>query len=389
MLRKCHLNTCSVGIATQDPELRQRFTGTPEHVINYFTFVAQGVRRRLAELGARSMDEIIGKVEYLKVKKRTLKKHAKTRELDLLPIVRPPISHKKLPRRFAAAQPWPLEDHIDHAILAKLTLDKGAPTTPLSIELPIDNSKRAAGTLLSGELARRFGARGLPDGSIHVKLAGSAGQSLGAFLAAGVTLELSGDANDYIGKGLSGGRIVVKMPPGARFAAEDNVIIGNVALYGATAGDLFANGLAGERFAVRNSGARAVVEGVGDHGCEYMTGGVVVVLGAVGRNFGAGMSGGTAFVFDPAQTFRSRCNLDMIELEPLVDESDLWLVQGLVEDHVRLTGSARGRKLLDTWDHIAARFVKVMPTEYKRVLEKRKALPRQRPPSLVAIAGGS
>ncbi len=369
MLRKCHLNTCSVGIATQDPELRQRFTGTPEHVINYFTYVAEGVRRRLAELGARSMDEIVGKVDYLKVRKRTLKKHAKTRELDLSPIVRPPISHKKLPRRFAKAQPWVLDDHIDHEIMKRIDLDKVVPTT---IDLPIDNSKRAAGTLLSGELAKRYGARGLPDGSIHVRLSGSAGQSLGAFLVAGVTLELAGDANDYIGKGLSGGRIVVRLPPTARYAAEDNVIIGNVALYGATGGDLFANGLAGERFAVRNSGARAVVEGVGDHGCEYMTGGVVVVLGPVGRNFGAGMSGGTAFVFDPSQTFRSRCNLDMIELEPLVDESDLWLVHGLIEDHVRLTGSARGKKLLDTWDHISARFVKVIPTEYKRALERRR-----------------
>ncbi len=386
MLRKCHLNTCSVGIATQDPELRQRFTGTPEHVINYFTFVAEGVRKRLAELGARSMDEIIGKVEYLKVRKRTLKKHAKTRDLDLLPIVRPPITHKKLPRKFARAQPWELDDHIDHEILRRAKLD-GDKIIPVSLDLKIDNSKRAAGTLLSGEIAKRFGAKGLPDGSIHVKLTGSAGQSLGAFLAAGVTGELAGDANDYIGKGLSGGRIVVKPPPGARFAAEDNVIIGNVALYGATAGDLFANGLGGERFAVRNSGARAVVEGVGDHGCEYMTGGVVVVLGTVGRNFGAGMSGGTAFVFDPTQTFRSKCNLDMIELEPLVDESDLWLVHGLIEDHVRLTGSARGRKLLDTWDHISARFVKVMPTEYKKVLEKRKTVTR-RPSSLLAVAGG-
>jgi glutamate synthase (NADPH/NADH) large chain len=387
MLRKCHLNTCSVGIATQDPELRQRFTGTPEHVINYFTFIAEGVRRRLAELGARSLDEIIGKVEFLKVKKRTLKKHAKTRDLDISPIVQPPISHKQLPRKFAAAQPWPLEDHLDHAILAKLNLD--ADKVPaVSLDLPIANSHRSAGTLLSGEIAKKFGARGLPDGTIHVKLTGSAGQSFGAFLAAGVTLELAGDANDYIGKGLSGGRIVVKLPPGARFAAEDNVIIGNVALYGATAGDLFANGLAGERFAVRNSGARAVVEGVGDHGCEYMTGGVVVVLGAVGRNFGAGMSGGTAYVFDPQQTLRARCNLDMIELEPLADESDLWLVHGLLEDHVRLTGSARGKKLLDTWDVISSRFVKVMPTEYKRVLELRKAQTRRQPSSLRAIAGG-
>ena len=210
-----------------------------------------------------------------------------------------------------------------------------------------------------------------------MRLTGSAGQSFGAFLAAGVTLELAGDANDYIGKGLSGGRIIVKPPVGARFVAEDNVIIGNVALYGATSGDLLANGLGGERFAVRNSGARAVVEGVGDHGCEYMTGGVVIVLGHVGRNFAAGMSGGTAFVWDPNQTFRAKCNMDMVELEPLVDDSDLWLVHGLIEDHVRLTGSPRGKKLLDNWDHLSARFVKVMPTEYKKVLEKRRATSRR------------
>ncbi len=387
MLRKCHLNTCSVGIATQDPELRQRFTGTPEHVINYFTFVAEGVRRRLAELGVRSLDELIGRVEYLKIRKRTLKKHTKARDLDLTPIVRPPITHKKLPRKFAAAQPWPLEDHIDHAVLANVKLDADK-VAPVSVDLVIDNSKRSAGTLLSGQIAKRHGAKGLPDGTIHVKLTGSSGQSLGAFLAAGVTLELAGDANDYTGKGMSGGRIIVKPPVGARFAAEDNVIIGNVALYGATGGDLFANGLGGERFAVRNSGARAVVEGIGDHGCEYMTGGVVVVLGPVGRNFGAGMSGGTAYVFDPSQSLRARCNLDMIELEPLSDDSDVWLVQGLIEDHVRFTGSARGKKLLDTWEHIAARFVKVMPTEYKRVLELRRSTMRPRSLSVAAVAGG-
>ena len=385
MLRKCHLNTCSVGIATQDPELRQRFVGTPEHVVAYFTFVAEGVRRRLAALGARSLDEVIGKVEYLKVRRRMLEKHGKTRDLDLSAIVRRPVSHTKLPLRFEKAQPWPLEDHIDHEVLKRLPVED-QPIAPIAIELAIDNSKRAAGTLLSGELARRFGARGLPDDTIRVALTGSAGQSFGAFLAPGVTLELSGDANDYIGKGLSGGRIIVKPPAGSRFAPEDNVIIGNVALYGATAGDLFANGLAGERFCVRNSGARAVVEGVGDHGCEYMTGGVVVVLGPVGRNFAAGMSGGTAFVFDPAQSFRARCNLAMVELEPLAEDSDLWLVHSLIEDHVRFTDSPRGKKLLDNWDHLIARFVKVMPIEYKRVLERRRSTTRPRP-LVVAQAG--
>jgi glutamate synthase (NADPH/NADH) large chain len=220
-----------------------------------------------------------------------------------------------------------------------------------------------------------------------VRFTGAAGQSFGAFLAPGVTLELCGDANDYVGKGLSGGRIVVYPPANARFAPEHNVIIGNVALYGATAGDLFACGLAGERFAVRNSGARAVVEGVGDHGCEYMTGGVVVVLGPVGRNFDAGMSGGTAYVFDQMQTLRTRTNLEMVELESVVDESDLWLLYGLIEDHVRFTGSPLGRRVLDNWEHLVARFVKVMPIEYKRVLQARRAASRPRPGQLAVVKG--
>jgi len=241
--------------------------------------------------------------------------------------------------------------------------------------------------MLSGEIARRYGARGLPEGSVNVKFTGSAGQSFGAFLAPGVTLTLAGEANDYVGKGMSGGRIVVAPPPGARFAADQNVIVGNVALYGATGGDLFAAGIAGERFAVRNSGARGVVEGVGDHGCEYMTGGVVVVLGAIGRNFAAGMSGGVAYLFDPQQVARSRTNLEMVELESLVDESDLWLVYNLIEDHVRFTASALGRRVLDNWDHLVARFVKVMPNDYKRVLQVRRAAVRTRPPSLVVASG--
>jgi glutamate synthase (NADPH/NADH) large chain len=369
MLRKCHLNTCSVGIATQDPELRKRFTGTPDDVVAYFTFVAEGVRRHLARLGVRTLDEIVGRVDKLRAKRHGLAWHHKASRLDLSAILQPPVAPNDVSRRFRVAQPWDLGDHLDHAV----TFDK----LPVDLALPIDNSKRAVGTLLSGRLAKQFGARGLPDNSITLRYAGSAGQSFGAFLSPGVTLELAGDANDYAGKGMAGGRIIVKLPLGARFAAEDNVIVGNVALYGATGGDLFANGLAGERFAVRNSGARAVVEGVGDHGCEYMTGGAVVVLGAVGRNFAAGMSGGVAYVWDPNQAFRARCNLELVELEPLGDESDVWLVRSLVEDHVRFTNSARGAKLLDNWDHVIARFIKVIPTEYKRVLEARRVRPQQ------------
>ena len=382
MLRKCHLNTCSVGIATQDPALREKFTGKPEDVINYFMFVAEAVRVHLARLGARSLDEIVGAVELLRAKPID---HPKAKLLDLSAILAPPVPG---PRRFSAGQPWDLADHVDHDLMRRSepALTPGGGKT-VELSLPIDNSRRAVGTMLSGEIARRFGAKGLPDGSIQVRLSGAAGQSFGAFLAPGVSLELCGDANDYIGKGMSGGRIVVYPPATARFQPETNVIIGNVALYGATAGDLFACGLAGERFAVRNSGARAVVEGVGDHGCEYMTGGVVVVLGPVGRNFAAGMSGGTAYVYDPTSSLRARTNLEMVELESVVDESDMWLVHSLIEAHVRFTGSPLGRRVMDNWEHLVARFVKVMPTDYKRVLQARRAAAR-RPAGLTLVGGG-
>ena len=396
MLRKCHLNTCSVGIATQDEALRQKYAGKPEHVVAYFTYIAEAVRARLARLGARSIDEIVGRVERLRVRPTD---HFKARMLDLSAILAPtaigevPTDAGAAPRGFVRARPWDLTDHVDHDLLRRAApaLVDTSPARTVELALPIDNSRRSVGALLSGEIARRFGARGLPDGAIRVRFSGSAGQSFGAFLAPGVTLELCGDANDYVGKGLSGGRVVVYPPASSRFAPEHNVIIGNVALYGATAGDLFACGLAGERFAVRNSGARAVVEGVGDHGCEYMTGGVVVVLGPVGRNFAAGMSGGTAFVLDQAQTLRARTNHEMVELESVVDESDLWLLYGLVEDHVRFTGSPLGRRVIDNWEHLVARFVKVMPVDYKRVLQSRRASASsaRRPGRLTVVGGGS
>ena len=371
MLRKCHLNTCSVGIATQDPTLRARFRGTPEHVVAFFTMLAEDVRAQLAALGARSLDELVGRTELLTARTDLAGKSA---ALDVRALLH--RGEHVGPRRFAAAEPWSIADHLDHAILAAApgVLDG----KPAEVRLAIDNTRRAVGTFLSGEIARRHGAHGLPDGTLRVALTGSAGQSLGAFLAAGVELSLEGDANDYVGKGLSGGRIAVRPPTGARFSAEDNALIGNTALYGATAGELFAAGAAGERFAVRNSGARAVVEGVGDHGCEYMTGGAVVILGATGRNFAAGMSGGVAFVFDKDKRFATRVNRELVELESLVDESDLWLVHGLIDDHVRLTGSTLGRKLLDNWELMVPRFVKVMPIEYRRVLQARRAAQRPR-----------
>ena len=375
MLRKCHLNTCSVGIATQDKALRARYAGTPEDAIAYFTFVAEGVRRHLARLGARSLDDVIGRVELL----RQRRVPGKAGKLDLAAILAPPIDG---PRRFAKAVPWPIVDHVDHDLIRRA--EPAFAGKPVELAMPIDNARRAVGTLLSGEIARRCGAAGLPEGAITVRFTGSAGQSFGAFLAPGVALELCGEANDYVGKGMSGGRIVAYPPATARFAPEDNVIIGNVALYGATSGALFASGLAGERFAVRNSGARAVVEGVGDHGCEYMTGGVVVVLGKIGKNFAAGMSGGTAYLFD--QNARARVNAEMVELETLVDESDLWLVYGLIEEHVRYTASPLGRRILDNWEHMVARFTKVMPTEYKRVLQARRAAMRPRPGQLSVVS---
>jgi glutamate synthase (NADPH) large chain len=385
MLRKCHLNTCSVGIATQDPELRKRYTGRPEDVVAFFTMVAEGVRDHLARLGARTLDEVVGRVERLRIRQRS---HWKAARLDLSAILAVAPGAAQAPRRFECAQPWSLDNHIDHHILRRAE-DAIATARPIELSMPIDNTNRAVGTYLSGEIVRRRGAHGLPDNTIKLHFTGSAGQSFGAFLTSGVSLELCGDANDYLGKGCSGGRISLFPPASARFVPEDNVIVGNTVLYGATGGELYACGLAGERFAVRNSGARAVVEGIGDHGCEYMTGGVVVVLGATGRNFAAGMSGGVAYVFDRDQALRNHCNLDTVELESLVDESDLWLVYGMLEDHVRFTGSPLGRRLLDNWELLVSKFVKVMPTEYKRVLQARRAAARPRPGLLAVVDGGA
>ncbi len=379
MLRKCHLNTCSTGIATQDPELRRRFAGRPEHVVRFMLFVAEQVREHMARLGFRRIDDMVGRVDKLRA--RSSLEHWKATKLDLSRVLAAPPAPADWARRCIEPQPWSLEDHIDQELLPEVrdAIEHGRPT---EVSRPIHNTDRAAGTLISSAVATAHGSVGLPRDTIRIRLEGSAGQSFGAFLTAGVTLELAGDANDYLGKGLAGGRIVVYPPQGSRFAAEENVIIGNTVLYGATSGELFVSGLAGERFAVRNSGANAVVEGVGDHGCEYMTGGVVVVLGPTGRNFAAGMSGGVAYVFDREQSFRKRCNLDMVEFEALVHESEIWLVYGMVEDHVRQTGSALGRRILDNWEIVVSSFVKVMPIEYKRVLQARRA--RLRPPGALA-----
>ena len=365
MLRKCHLNTCSVGIATQDDELRARFSGRPEHIVNFFLLLAEQVRHTMATLGFRKMDAMVGQVQCLR--QRTAGWPPKIAKIDLSRVLARPDAPADWPRTHQKPLPWDLGDHLDHQILAKAQPALQS-KTQVHIQLPIDNTKRAVGTLLSGHIAAQHGEDGLSDNQIHVRLDGSAGQSLGAFLSRGVTLELFGDANDYVGKGLSGGRIVVRPPLASRLIAAQSVILGNTVLYGATSGELFASGTAGERFAVRNSGAHAVVEGVGDHGCEYMTGGIVIVLGSTGANFAAGMSGGIAYVLDPAREFAKRCNMSMVELDDLVEVHDIDLVHTLIQDHARWTGSVVATRVLENWSAAVSQFVKVVPTEYRRAL---------------------
>jgi glutamate synthase domain-containing protein 3 len=374
MMRKCHLNTCPVGIATQDPLLRAKFTGQPEHVVNYFFFVAEEVRGHMAALGARTMDGIIGRTELLEA---TLPAdHWKARQLDLSSLLAVPerVRANGGPRSFVATSPAVRHDalSIDLVELARPALERGE---CVAAKIRVTNVDRAIGARLSGEIARRHGEQGLADGSITIRCTGSAGQSFGAFAARGLTLELEGEANDYVGKGLSGGRIIVRPPRGVHFLAEETVIVGNTVLYGATSGEAFLGGVAGQRFAVRNSGATAVVEGVGDHGCEYMTGGVVVVLGRTGRNFAAGMSGGMAFVFDESgdRAFASRCNRALVGLHAVESSEDRRLLHRLVEQHAQLTGSARARSLLSRWEHALRDFVAVVPTEYRLTLERRAA----------------
>ncbi|MGC1650538.1 MAG: glutamate synthase-related protein, partial [Candidatus Sulfotelmatobacter sp.] len=366
MMRKCHLNTCSVGIATQDPELRKQFKGQPEHVINFFFFIAEQLRQYMADLGFRTVDEMVGRVDMLDAEPAV--DHWKASGLDFSAILYNPPVPSRVARRRVQAQDHGLEQALDHKILGQVasTLETLA---PIEVQFPVRNIHRTVGSMLSGEIARRYGSAGLPDDTIRIHLAGSAGQSLGAFLAKGVTLSLEGEANDYVGKGLSGGRLMVFPPRASGFAAEENIIIGNVALYGATSGEAFFNGVAGERFAVRNSGATAVVEGVGDHGCEYMTNGIVLVLGSCGRNFAAGMSGGVAYIFDERGDFgEKRCNLDSVDLEPLLNEPDIVIVRDLLLSHLELTASRRAKWILDNWNEMASRFIKVFPHEFKRVL---------------------
>jgi glutamate synthase (NADPH/NADH) large chain len=387
MMRKCHLNTCPVGVATQDPVLRAKFAGKPEHVVNFFFFVAEEARQIMAQLGVRTFNELIGRTDLLDKSKAIT--HWKAKGLDFSRIFHQPEMPAEEPRYQVELQDHGLEKALDHRLIAQAqwALDKGEKVSFIS---PVKNVNRTVGTMLSGEVAKKFGHQGLPDDTIHIQLQGTAGQSVGAFLARGITLDLVGEGNDYVGKGLSGGRIIVRPNTEFRGWAVDNIIVGNTVLYGAICGEAFLNGVAGERFAVRNSGATAVIEGTGDHGCEYMTGGTVVVLGETGRNFAAGMSGGVAYVYDPDGDFSDKCNPAMVTLEPVLSAIDqeakgdraLWhkqsvdgdrqsdeaILKGLIERHFKYTGSTRARNLLDAWAVSRAKFVKVFPNEYKRAL---------------------
>jgi glutamate synthase (NADPH/NADH) large chain len=375
MMRVCHLDTCPVGVATQNPELRARFTGSPDFVVTFFEFIAEQVREHLAALGFRSLDEAVGRVDLIDA--RSAVDHWKASGLDLTPILHQPLIEG--PRRCVTRQDHGLERALDRELIA-LCDPALAHGEPVRARLPIRNVHRTVGTMLGAEVTRRHGGEGLPQGTIDLTFVGSAGQSFGAFLPRGITLRLEGDSNDYVGKGLSGGTVVVRPDHASTFTAEDNIIAGNVIGYGATSGEIFLRGLVGERFAVRNSGATLVVEGVGDHACEYMTGGRVLILGRTGRNIAAGMSGGTAYVLDLAV---DRVNPEMVDLEPL-GADDIEIVRALLARHVDETDSPLARRLLDeeAWD----RFTLIMPRDYRRALEaQRRAVLEGRDPAVVVM----
>jgi glutamate synthase (NADPH) large chain len=366
MMRKCHLNTCPVGIATQDPVLRRRFEGTPENVINFFFFIAEQVREWMSRLGFRKVSDMIGRVD--KIEMRKAEHHWKAAGLDFSHIFYNPETPSRVHRHCVTKQDHGLDDVLDRELirLANPAIDGNE---SIDVAMPIRNVHRSVGAMLSGEIARRHGSAGLPADSIHFKFTGSAGQSFGAFLAHGVTLELEGDSNDYTGKGLSGGKLIVYPPLASTFAPDENILIGNVALYGATSGEAFFSGRAGERFAVRNSGATTVVEGVGDHGCEYMTKGLVIVLGETGKNFAAGMSGGIAYVADETREFRdTRCNRAGVDLDEELTADDAETLRFWIARHAEETRSPLANRILEHWDAALKTFVKVFPRDYKRVL---------------------
>lgn len=370
MLRNCHMNTCEMGIATQDPELRKKFRGKPEHIINFFTYLAMEVREIMAELGFRTINEMVGRVDMLEVNKDI--DHWKAKQLDLSAILYKPDVPTRIKPYCVMAQDHGLREAIDYKLIqiAEQALENKVPVTG---EFEIKNTNRSVGAMLSGEIAKRYGHEGLPEDTITFRFKGSAGQSFGAFGAKGLTLILEGEANDYVGKGLSGAKLVLKTPKEATYEQDLNTIAGNTILYGATSGKVFVNGFVGERFAVRNSGAEAVVEGVGDHCCEYMTGGRVIVLGKTGKNFAAGMSGGIAYVLEEGEDFTDKCNMEFIEIEPLQEEDDIKAVYDMIAEHYKLTESKKAKTILDNWEQYLGKFKRVIPTVYKQILNARKA----------------
>jgi len=365
MMRVCHLDTCPVGVATQNPELRRRFSGKPEFVTNFFEFIAEEVREYLAALGFRSIEEAVGRVEVIDAVEAI--DHWKASGLDIAPLLAIPQNPYSQTLHHSVGQNHELEAALDNQLIAECqpAIMDGK---PVEVKVRINNVNRTVGTMLGSEVTKKWGGAGLPDGTIKIHFSGSAGQSFGAFVPKGIEMRLEGDTNDYLGKGLSGGRIIVHPDAKAKFVAEENVIAGNVIAYGATGGEIFLRGVVGERFCVRNSGVTAVVEGVGDHACEYMTGGRVVVLGPTGRNFAAGMSGGIAYVYDRDGEFSSRVNFELVEIEPLDDDDLAWLKK-TVEDHKRHTGSAVAERLLNGWNVEISKIRKVMPRDYRNVLD--------------------
>lgn len=377
MMRKCHLNTCPVGVATQDPELRKKFTGQPEHVVNYFFFVAEEVRELMASMGIAKFDDLIGRADLLDMQAGI--EHWKIQGLNFSKVFHQPDMPATVSRKNNDVQDHGLSNALDNKLvdLAKSALETGSKVV---LDIAITNTNRTVGTMLSNQVATRYGSAGLANDTITVNFTGTSGQSFAAFLAKGITFNLTGEGNDYVGKGLCGGRIVIKPPAAFRGVPHENIIVGNTVMYGATTGESYFNGVAGERFCVRNSGASAVVEGVGNHGCEYMTGGTVVVLGTTGQNFAAGMSGGVAYVYDEDGLFAKRCNMSMVALEQVLpadadvgkvqhlNQADELTLKTLIENHANYTGSVRAKALLADWSAARAKFVKVMPNEYKRAL---------------------
>jgi glutamate synthase (NADPH/NADH) large chain len=396
MMRKCHLNTCPTGVATQDPELRKRFKGKPEHVVNFFTFIAQEVRELMAELGFKTMQEMTGHSERLEMTDAI--KHWKSEGLDFSKLLATPDPGPNVAIFNCEKQDHGLDKALDNYLIEQ---SNNAIQTGKSVKIDseIKNVNRSVGAMLSGRIAERHGFAGLKEDTIHIKFTGTAGQSLGAWLSRGVTLELAGDSNDYVGKGLSGGKIIIYPSPKSPLKPEENIIVGNTVLYGAIAGECYLRGIAGERFAVRNSGAIAVVEGVGDHGCEYMTGGCVVVLGSTGRNFAAGMSGGIAYILDEDGSFEKRCNMAQVELERIIDNGisvteqdmadmnnhDAQRLRGLIEKHINYTGSSRAKAIVDNWNNMLPKFIKIMPTDYRRALLDMQAKANMQDENKIAV----